>query len=431
MFARFCCSLLTLLLAGCATAPQPAPLHNVPASDAWLQYQSTPSHNAVLDRRNFAAQWSTDTGAKINGGLAIVGDTVFVDTFAGDVLALDVRSGTVRWRSHLDNVVMSTPVVASGLVIVGTGDNGGMAGADSGFVYAPNASSDHDLFWGRDGGDRIVALDAATGTLRWQYKTPGEDMPSPVITGGALVFANGDGNAYGVSLRTGEAIWRTSLHGIATMASATIAGGNAIVSICKNFDNAFATIALDPKTGTERWRSPFGNCDASPAVSGERIFVSSVDSAVTSSGYGGRTVVAALDAKSGRTLWSFRTRSPGLYTSVGSSERAIAGTVVDNTLFQALPTDDAFAAFDISTGRVRWIVRTMAPVKMSAVVARRSVYFGDTAGLLYRLEEQTGRVIATKIFNNAFTTSPPVIVGDTLIVSNGASVVALQRSSMK
>ncbi len=75
-------------------------------------------------RPGFRQHWSFDTKAKINGGLAIVGNTLFLDTFGKEVIALDARTGKLIWRTGgLRNIIMSTPVVAEGLVFVGSGAN--------------------------------------------------------------------------------------------------------------------------------------------------------------------------------------------------------------------------------------------------------------------------------------------------------------------
>lgn len=385
-------------------------------------YQLRPDHNAVIPA-GLRAQWTFDAGSMINSGLAYVGDEIIFDTFGKQVIALDVRSGTLAWRATSDNILMSTPAVADGIVYVGTGSNEHGANTKA-FAYDPVGTLKN--LWGRDAGDHVIALDAATGEQRWRYRTAGEDMPSAALSGGLVIFANGDSHAYGLRANSGDLQWRANLPGVSTMASTTMAGPIALVSVC-DFEHAGAgaTLALDAKTGAVRWRAPYGNCDSSPAYGGGHVYTSGIIDTKQPHVLGGYAVVAALDPNTGEALWSYRSPVAGPYSSVGTSERAIAGTYADGAYFQALPTESALVAFDAARGSVRWRFHTVAPVKMSPVVTAGKVYFGDVAGLLYEVDEKRGTLLRTHIFKAPFSCAPPVIVGHTLLFVNGSTVGAM------
>ena len=68
---------------------------------------------------------------------------------------------------------------------------------------------------------------------------------------------------------------------------------------------------------------------------------------------------------------------------------------------------------------------TSAPVKMSAVLNNGTVYFGDTAGVLYSVDAATGALKKVRQYREAFTSSPPIISGHTMLFVNGTSVYAL------
>ena len=96
----------------------------------------------------FHADWEYDAKARINGSVAIVDNAVLFDTFAGDVIALDVRTGHEIWKLRLDNVAMSTPIAAKGIVYVGTGANGSLYSQHRGFAYDEGVGHTQDV-WGR------------------------------------------------------------------------------------------------------------------------------------------------------------------------------------------------------------------------------------------------------------------------------------------
>lgn len=387
-------------------------------------YQHAPDHNAVFTRSGFRKRWSFDTKFKINGGLAVVDDTVYVDTFGKEVLALDVYTGRPLWRTgNLKNIVMSTPVVAEGLVFVGTGGNETL---NFGWNPLTRLQYHNKEVWGISGGDEVVALDAKTGRIRWRFATLGEDMPSPAYDNGLLYFANGDRHVYALRAATGEQVWRQQIDGIATMASAVVTDGRVYVSACANGIRSTSTIALNATNGAMIWQAPYGHCDASPTFAQGKLFVENVRG--TGQKYVGRNIVAALDARSGKPVWTNDSSAIGVWTTLGSDESAIAGTYNAGTFYQAAPLSDDIIAFNAQTGAVRWRFHTSGPVKMSPLIRRNHLYVGDTAGVFYEINTTTGRLIRATPFKKAFATSPPVIVGETMLLANDTAVYAVQMN---
>jgi outer membrane protein assembly factor BamB len=141
-----------------------------------------------------------------------------------------------------------------------------------------------------------------------------------------------------------------------------------------------------------------------------------------------KTVVAALDAKTGKPVWVNRGTAQGLWSIVGSDEEAVAGTYASGTYYQAAPLLDQMIAFDADTGKIRWRFHTSGPVKMSPVLLNDRLYVGDTVGLLYTLDARNGRLLEIREFKQPFTTSPPIVAGQKLIVVNGTSVNAIRLS---
>ena len=409
------------VLAACAshTAVAPAPPSRASASD-WTMYQFAPHHNAVFDRPGFRRSWVFDSKNKINGGLAIVGNTLILDTFGKEVIALDADTGKPIWRTQLHNIVMSTPVVVNGLVYVGSGSSDTLTHQANMLLRMKYHGK---TVWGVPGGDEVAALDLKTGALRWRFRTIGEDMPSPVYDNGRIVFANGDWHAYALRADNGAQLWQSDTGGISTMASAMPVGKAVLVATCTDGIRNSNMLALDPVTGKVLWQTPYGHCDATPTYADGKIFTSDVEPGPIK--YVGRTIVAAVNPETGKPIWTYRAPSDGMWTTLGSDEAAIAGTYAGGVYYQAAPLDDQLIAFDGKTGKIRWSLRTAGPVKMSPVVRDGRVYVGDTVGMFYVLDSRTGKPIRISPYKKPFTTSPPVIIGDTLFIVNGESVNAV------
>jgi outer membrane protein assembly factor BamB len=388
-----------------------------PAPAVWPAYQYYPTHNAVFAGDEASYRWSYDGGAKINGGLAVVGNTIYAETFVPSAIALDRRTGKLLWSTPMPNIVMTTPIVADGVVIVGTGRDQTLL--DNG----------RTLIWGVPGGDEIAALSAGSGRVVWTYRTVGEDMPSPALarvgSRDAIVFANGDDRVRALDMRTGKLLWSTQVVGVSTMASAASVDGVVYVlaGTSANMhlpDHVYAVRAND---GTILWKAPYGNADVSPVVGSGKVVVEDAQTFSGPPSADAYNAVYCLDAGDGRLVWRNQSDS-GFLTSIGSNEEAIAGMIDRGALFQSLPAARRFAAFDLATGHVLWSTKTKAAVKMSAIAFDGRVYVGDTAGVFYVLAEGNGRVLNRTQFGAPFTTSSPVIVGRTLYVADDDRIAA-------
>ncbi len=390
----------------------------------WTNYQATDSNNAVFPG-TLKVAWAFDTGGKINGSLAISGDTIYVDSFSKKVFALDLKTGRKRWEATVPRIVMSTPIVADGLVIVGTGTNQVLT--DSGAT----------TIWGNPAGDDVIALRQSDGTVVWTYHTVGEDMPTPAVVGTNLIFSNGDMHAYALNIKTGKLLWKTALPGITTMSATATGDGRAFVIASRGLDyifsnNATHMIALDPKTGAIAWSAHYGNSDCSPTVADHLVMCegsSYLWYGVRGLGWMGRNDVEAYDMRTGHRAWRW-VGDPGYFTMLGSSERGIAGMVHGGILYQSIPTLDEMGAFRLTDGKLLWTFRSAGSVKMSPLYWDGFLIFGDTEGLLYAVDATTGQInniVAKKL---PFTTSAPVIVGETLFIANGTHLYAIPLDSL-
>lgn len=416
---------LAALAAGIAALvlhiPHAVPSGMPPAGDGedpWPMYQRYPTHNAVLEQAGLKVRWTAVTGGKINGGLAVTNSNVYAVSFDKKLYALDRRTGAVRWTASADNILMSTPVVQDGVVIVGSGKDG---------FLKPDDYTDQK--WGRPEGDDVYAFSTADGHLVWKMHTAGENMPSPAIAKDTVVLANGDLHAYGVDLHSGKARWTVDLPGVTTMASMNISNGVAFVPSCHNAPYTCETRAIDIRDGRTIWTNQYGGSDCAPTVDNGMVFVNASNDTDTRFHTGGQIIVAALDERTGKTRWTYKT-PPGPYTYIASAERQIAGVSDRGVLYQPIGNANRVVALNERTGKPLWIVHTSGNVKMSPVVKGDIVYFGDTAGVLYQIDRRTGHVIHTTSYLQPFSTSPPVIVGDTFFIANGPAVVALPLDDM-
>ena len=120
--------LLVLLLSPTLGAQRPASAPAAAPADAWRQFRGTPSLTGVSASAPPAALnvlWSYDTKDVIDSSAAIVDGVVYVGAGNGDLLALDLASGKLRWKYATGNLIgESSPSVGDGAVYIG--DLGGL-----------------------------------------------------------------------------------------------------------------------------------------------------------------------------------------------------------------------------------------------------------------------------------------------------------------
>ncbi len=114
----------------------------------------------------------------IEGSLTHNNGIIYFGCGAGRVYAINERLQPV-WDEPFQTggKIVSTPVVANGVVYIGSYDN------------------------------KLYALDAASGRLIWEYATEGVLIANPVIDGDTVYIASFDKKIYAINITEGELRW--------------------------------------------------------------------------------------------------------------------------------------------------------------------------------------------------------------------------------
>ena len=220
-------------------------------------------------------KWEFRTWGAITSSPAVSDGMVYVGSEDGALYALNVRAGKEMWHFNTDAEISSSPAVSDGVVYVG--------------------SHDHHLY----------ALDARTGRQRWEFKASGPVTTEAAVRDGVVycgcwdnlgtpgAFGPSGHHLYAVDVRSGRQRWEFDPHGVVT--SPAVAGGTAYVGS----DDGYL-YAVDVRHGVEKWRFWAGRgyfgVRSSPVLSGAVVYFGSGAP---------RRALYALDAGSGRRLWTF------------------------------------------------------------------------------------------------------------------------------
>lgn len=206
--------------------------------------------------------WSVaDLGATVAGAPAVAGGRVYVATTRGRVVAMDARTGAVRWNVSVGNHSLAAPAAAAGSVFVAHG-GGVTALARDGTVrwrwngsevVAAPAVARGTVLVGTENGT-VAALEARTGAPRWIAAANGSVKSGVAVVSdlGLAIVGDETGELYAIETRNGSVRWTRSLDG--AVAAAPAAAGRTFYVTTRN-GSVYGVTTL---AGTVRWRTTLG-----------------------------------------------------------------------------------------------------------------------------------------------------------------------------
>ena len=122
---------------------------------------------------------------------------------------------------------------------------------------------------------RLLAVDARTGEIQWEFKTGDAVIATPVVANGRVFCGSFDGFVYALDAATGALAWKHDTGGPVT--SAVAVSGDRVVAGSRSFDIE----ALDARTGAAAWTRYvwFSWVESPAAVFRSAIYVGSSDAA--------------------------------------------------------------------------------------------------------------------------------------------------------
>lgn len=229
----------------------------------------------------------TAAGRQIAQGWAggvVSGDTIFVGSMEGKLVALDVSDGNLR---------------GDPITLVAQAQSGGFGCIPSGTsavaVYgSPVIDGDLVYIGGYDGKVRAYLFESGRlrAEPRWisrQGDIGGSIIGGLVVANGYVYFGASDGSVYALDAVDGHKLWTFETGG-KIWSTPTVDGDTLFIG---GFDRKL--YALDTADGTQKWMfETEGTIVSTPVVSGGRVYIGSFDRRVY-----------AVDVKSGEEVWRF------------------------------------------------------------------------------------------------------------------------------
>lgn len=321
-----------------------------------------------------------------------------------EVLAIDIRSGSVVWRAGTgeagDETMGSEVVLANGVLLVG----------------------DYN----------VVAFDAQTGRSRWRFVPkegygPGIYLGSTVKAG--LAYAGSPAaTMYAIDVEDGRERWTTRVdQGAKVTVHQPHICRDLVVAGYTRFSeaNSGGIVALDRSSGALRWRTDFPprNTHSTSYAGGPLCFGNIVGAA------GGDGTIYGLRAETGSVAWTLppvtltsddnvETNRPDYRPLAYANGRLIAGSLTGRV-----------AAYDVRSRRLCWT--SVAPdggsVALRLAVDRDMVFVPHMNGLLTALDLSDGRERWRTRNTSGFSWLPAFSKDRILLASSASGFQAFDR----
>ena len=309
-------------------------------------------------------------------------------SFRGSMLALDVDTGAILWKTYMapsgysGNAVWgSAPAIDTkrGQIYIATGNNYSVpdpvlacvaaAGSDPGAVQACIAPDDHF--------DSVVALDLKTGAVRWATRA----LPFDAWTVGCLPppFSNGANcpSPAGPDYDFGQA---------PALFTVKPSGKGKPRDLVGAGQKSGQYWAVDPDTGAVVWVTQAGpggtggGLQWGSAVDGQRVYTANSnsnfqpwtlpDASVTTRG-----VWSALDVATGQVLWQFTTPNNDVG---GWGDTSGPVTTANGVVFScSVGASGYMYALNAATGAVLWQFASGGSCLSGAAISNGEVYWGS------------------------------------------------------
>jgi outer membrane protein assembly factor BamB len=256
-------------------------------------------------------------------------------------------------------------------------------------VFSSPCAADGRLYIGegfhQDAECKLYCLDASTGRKIWDFATASHTESSPCLSAGKVYFGAGDDGLYCLDAVTGKERWH--LRGLHVDANALVIGnrlycGSGIGDAYKDT----VLFCLDAETGREHWRMPVDlPMWGQPAVADDHLFAGIGNGNFLQSADKPAGAVLCLNAATGQRVWRYDVGDGVLTRIVVDAQKVYFGS-----------RDRHCYGLDRSDGRLCWKTDLGSPILASPFLVEGEdgsiLYAVSSAGLLHRLQADTGRI---------------------------------------
>ncbi|KPJ67830.1 MAG: hypothetical protein AMJ43_02395 [Coxiella sp. DG_40] len=329
---------------------------------------------------NVQQQWSMRASQGTSGEYlkltpAIVDNKVFVNSYVGEITAVDANSGHKIWKTYTKMNLTSGLAAGNGMLFIGNSEG------------------------------QVLAYQQSNGAFVWWAPLSSQVLATPGVNENVLLVKAENGQLSAFNINNAKQLWVYS-HDEPTL---ILRGGSSPQVFGNKVVTGFASgelVVIDLHDGQFIWREPIAegqgsmavqrmvNIDVNPKIFNGIIYVAT---------YQGK--IAAVNLKSGKILWQHKLSS-------------YSGLAVDNERVYVSDEEGHVWAFDRETGDVIWKQNDLSYRKITGpALVSNAIVVGDGQGYLHFMSPADGHFIArVLVHKNDGIIVEPITAGNSVFV---------------
>ncbi|MEO6393635.1 MAG: PQQ-binding-like beta-propeller repeat protein [Pyrinomonadaceae bacterium] len=303
-------------------------------------------------------------GTSWPGQPTVTRDTVYYPSADGNVYSVNVKDGTINWKSKATDSFKAAPTILGDRIIA--------------------SGLDHIIY----------CIDRNDGSLIWKFTAGFEIDGSVMEKDGRIYFGCEDSNFYALNLSDGSLVYKIQLGG-SMEGSGTAVDGRIYVGTERG-----QLYCLNQVDGKIIWQAPIGNgadSDSTPAVHGDFVYTAAED------GY-----VRCFRKDNGQEVWKWKS-DPGGSESGGRGGFWASPIVWENNIF--LGSDNGNFYKLTMDGQMVWKTRMHMAVWGTSPIVDGKIIVGDKAGWVNILDPKDGRILTEIKIGDSVNATPAVLNG--------------------
>ncbi len=207
----------------------------------------------------------------------VAGKYAFIGTWGGEVISIDLTTGTRQWSQATNAEVKSSPSVSQRGVYIGSWDSNlysfDYQSGNLNWKMDTSYNLDHCISLGTDQGylsakDRIICVQLKDGVPLWFLKLDSQAVGEIAMDENDIYAITSGGYLYSIAGRNGKINWKILIDSEASTKNLIILSD----SICVTSGSMMKIISLD--TGKTLWQYDCGVTISAPVCSNGKILVS-------------------------------------------------------------------------------------------------------------------------------------------------------------
>jgi outer membrane protein assembly factor BamB len=355
----------------------------------WRQFHNTASRRGLTNHsgitrtesKHLGVAWNMSTGGTVKSSPVIANGILYIGSDDGKLWAINASTGAEVWSASTGDSIRSSPAVVGGIVYIGSNDG------------------------------KVYAFDASNGNSVWTTTLGGWVTAAPLVVGGRVFIGTRGGFFYSLDADTGDVKWSHQIWDV--WGSAAYKGGLVYVG-----SDQYKLYAYHSTSGKLKWSKTLdGRVRGVPSISGGSVFVGDDEG-----------FVSAFDRTSGHLRWSTRAAAASTNTIVRSAPAIGRGLVFVDT-GETTPMDGHVVAFAVHSGKEIWRSHMADYATSSPALANGVLYVGSYDTRLYAYDADNGKELWTSGWGtlDGGVSSSPALSGSRVYVGVGdGSVYAFE-----